>query len=70
MDGSELSHRKASRPLASCSVHKWADAREAQVSTREGRCDPSPGKLQEAHSGHGRKKTEKPDPKSYWKQEN
>lgn len=43
MDGSALSHGKASRPSAFCSLHKQADTREAQVSVSEGRHAPLPG---------------------------
>lgn len=43
MNGSELSPRKASRPSAFCSLHTRAEAREAQVSVKEGRHDPLPG---------------------------
>lgn len=35
-DGSELSHKKASRPSAFCSLYKQAEAREAQVLGSEG----------------------------------
>lgn len=54
IDGSELSHRRANRPSAFCSLHKRAEARELQVSVKEGRHDSLPGDSYRTHSGHRR----------------